>query len=71
MKLLLDQGTPRSTAELLRNADHDAVHASEIGLAAAADPVIIATAHQQDRTVITLDSDFHAHLALSRQRVPP
>jgi predicted nuclease of predicted toxin-antitoxin system len=70
MKLLLDQGTPRSTAELLRNAGHDAAHTSEIGLATAEDPAIIATALQQDRIVITLDSDFHAHLALSQALGP-
>lgn len=33
MKLLLDQGVPRSTAILLRATDVDTTHAGEIGLA--------------------------------------
>ena len=37
MKLLLDQGTPRSAAAILRGADFDAVHTGEIGLAEAED----------------------------------
>ena len=41
MKLLLDQGLPRSAAGLLRNAGFDAVHTGEIGLARAEDAVIL------------------------------
>jgi hypothetical protein len=35
MKLLLDQGLPRSSAAILREAGFDAVHAGEISLATA------------------------------------
>ena len=41
MKLLLDQGLPRSAAALLRNAGFDTVHTGEIGLARAEDAVIL------------------------------
>jgi predicted nuclease of predicted toxin-antitoxin system len=70
MKLLLDQGTPRSTAALLRNVGHDAIHTAEVGLSAAEDEQLIAIAAQQERVVVTLDADFHAHLALFHAKKP-
>ena len=42
MKLLLDQGLPRSTAELLRQSGLDAVHTGECGLSVASDDEILA-----------------------------
>jgi len=70
MKLLLDQGTPRSAAALLRQAGFDAVHTGEIGMARAEDEEILRRAAMEERVVITLDADFHAHLALSQARKP-
>ena len=67
MKLLLDQGLPRSAASLLRAADIDTVHTGEIGLATADDESIIQVARQQERVVITLDADFHS-LFIGRTR---
>jgi len=37
MRLLLDQGLPRSAAAVLRAEGRDVVHVSEVGLAAATD----------------------------------
>ena len=68
MKLLLDQGTPRSAASRLRQAGLEAVHTGECGLAEASDAEIIQRAAEQDRIVVTLDADFHALLALSASR---
>lgn len=65
MKLLLDQGLPRSAADLLRSADIDAVHTGEQGLATAEDSNILEIARQENRIIVTLDADFHALLALS------
>lgn len=65
MKLLLDQGLPRAAARLLREAGEDAVHTGDCGLATASDAEILTAARLQDRTVVTLDSDFQAILALS------
>jgi predicted nuclease of predicted toxin-antitoxin system len=62
--LLLDQGVPRSTADLLRTAGHDAVHAAELGLSTAPDQAVLDRAAQDGRIVVTLDADFHALLAL-------
>jgi predicted nuclease of predicted toxin-antitoxin system len=70
MKLLLDQGTPRSAASILRDAGFDAIHTGEIGLAEAEDAEIIHKATLEDRIVVTLDADFHALLALSQAQKP-
>ena len=63
MRWLLDQGLPRLAANLLREKDMDAVHIGEIGLAHAKDFEILNYAENEDRIVVTLDSDFHALLA--------
>ena len=70
MKLLLDQGLPRSTAELLRQKGLDAVHTGECGLSTAPDDAILAAGEAQGRTVVTLDSDFHTILALEEAHGP-
>ncbi len=70
MKLLLDQGTPRSAAAVLRKAGFDAVHTGEIGLAEADDSEIIRRAFEEDRIIVTLDADFHALLALAQVLKP-
>lgn len=58
MKVLLDQGLPRSTATLLRARGIDALHVAEIGLSAAADAVILEQGRTDERTIVTLDADF-------------
>jgi len=63
MRWLLDQGLPRSAAEILREAGEDAVHAGEIGMAQASDLEILRRASEESRVVVTLDADFHAILA--------
>ena len=70
MKLLLDQGLPHSTAGLLRSRGVEAVHTSEVGLAAADDGEILARAAGEGRIVVTLDADFHALLAAQRAGEP-
>jgi predicted nuclease of predicted toxin-antitoxin system len=65
MKLLLDQGLPRSTVFPLRAAGIDAVHVGERALAAARDSLILDIARREQRIVVTLDADFHALLVLS------
>ncbi|ACA98636.1 MULTISPECIES: DUF5615 family PIN-like protein [Cyanophyceae] len=70
MKLLLDQGLPRSAATLLSEAGIDTIHVAEIGLSAADDTDILQRAKDDERVVVTLDADFHALLALSEAASP-
>jgi predicted nuclease of predicted toxin-antitoxin system len=70
MKLLLDQGLPRSSALLLREGGIDTLHVGEIGLAAAADNEILRRGRQEGRVVVTLDADFHSLLAFSKAVSP-
>ncbi len=65
MKLLLDQGIPRSTAVLLRERGIDAIHVGEIGMATAADEAIIEYARSNGNSVVTLDADFHSLIAVA------
>lgn len=65
MRLLLDQGLPRSTGLYLRNPDTEVLHVGEVGLSTASDSKILDFARQQGTVVVTLDADFHAMLALS------
>ncbi|MGO9566983.1 MAG: DUF5615 family PIN-like protein [Desulfomonilaceae bacterium] len=70
MKLLLDQGLPRSAASILREAGIDTIHVGEIGLSTAGDAVVLQRGHDEGRIIVTLDSDFHAILALSGAMTP-
>lgn len=57
-----------SLAAWLRDQGHDAVHAAELGLAAAPDSIIVARAKQDDRTIVTADLDYPRLLALMQGR---
>jgi len=70
MLWLLDQGIPRTTADLLRARGFDAMHVGEIGMATASDYSIIQPAEKEQRVVVTLDADFHAILAQSSATKP-
>ena len=70
MRVLLDQGLAPGTAALLRDHGWDAVHVSEIEMQRADDIDILNVARNTDRICITLDHDFHAHLALTKAGLP-
>jgi predicted nuclease of predicted toxin-antitoxin system len=70
MRWLLDQGLPRTGADLLRGQGFDAIHVGEIGMASASDVEIIKAAERDDRVVVTLDADFHAILANTGAQKP-
>ena len=70
MRLLLDQGLPRSAVALLIERGFDTVHAGDIGRAAAMDAEIIERARIDGRTIVTLDADFHALIALAGASSP-
>jgi predicted nuclease of predicted toxin-antitoxin system len=70
IKLLLDQGLPRSASQLLCQAGIDTIHVAEIGFSTAEDQEILAKAIEDQRVVVTLDADFHALLALNNANSP-
>jgi predicted nuclease of predicted toxin-antitoxin system len=63
MKLLLDQGLPRSSVQKLAALGITAEHVGDLGLAAASDQAILDEATKRGQAVVTLDADFHALLA--------
>ncbi|NEP58550.1 MAG: hypothetical protein F6K31_16290 [Symploca sp. SIO2G7] len=70
MRLLLDQGLPRSASILLCEAGIDTIHVAEIGMSAAEDSEILQKAREDELVVITLDADFHTLLALTEATFP-
>lgn len=69
-RVLLDQGLPRSVALRLREIGWDAVHVFDLGMSRSADRLILDHARMHARTVITLDADFHALLAVGNEASP-
>ncbi len=70
IRLLLDQGLPRSTAALLGQGGWDVVHVSDIGMSRADDQDVLRRAASEARICVTLDADFHALLATGGARGP-
>jgi predicted nuclease of predicted toxin-antitoxin system len=70
MKYLLDQGLARSTVEHLRQLGIESLHVGELGLSAASDTEILNEGEKLGAIIVTLDSDFHALLALSNAVSP-
>ncbi len=66
MKLLLDQGLPRSAVDHLAAIGIAAEHVGDLDMATATDARVLEAARQRRAIVVTLDSDFHALLATSR-----
>jgi predicted nuclease of predicted toxin-antitoxin system len=70
MRLLLDQGLPRTAASLLRQSGIDTLHVGEIAYATAEDEAILQLGRDEGRVIVTLDADFHALLARSNAGLP-
>ena len=66
--VLLDQGLAPHAAAILREHGIDAVHVAEIGMEQAEDIQILERARSDERVCVTLDHDFHAHLAVTHGR---
>ena len=70
ISVLLDQGLAPRTAILLCERGIDAIHVSTIGLAEADDSELLDSARLSGRVCVTLDHDFHVHLAIAGQGRP-
>ena len=70
IRLLLDQGLPRSTVHHLQEAGIDVEHVADIGLDRASDSEIIDHARSRGCVIVTLDADFHSLLAVGGESSP-
>jgi predicted nuclease of predicted toxin-antitoxin system len=64
-RVLLDQGLAPATAAILRYRGWDALHVSEINMHTVDDLEILEFARNDNRVCVTLDHDFHTHLAVA------
>jgi predicted nuclease of predicted toxin-antitoxin system len=58
MRFLLDNNLSNSLAEGLRQAGHDVLHVRDVALGAADDDTVLSFAREEDRTLISADTDF-------------
>lgn len=65
MKLLLDQGLPRSTAAILRELGIGTTHVGKVSLAEVTDAASIEYAREHGYSIVTLDADFQSLIATS------
>ena len=70
IRVLLDQGLPRSAVELLRANGWDAVHVFECGLSSARDEQILEYARASGDGGWTLEADFQSMVAVSGSSGP-
>lgn len=70
MRVLLDNNLSPRLAKLLGAAGWDVVHIGALGLRAASDKIVLRTAHDDGRVLVSADTDFGALLAASHEPGP-
>lgn len=70
MRFLIDNALSPVVAEGLRQANHDAIHVRDLGLAAADDETIVEHADRDQRVIVSADTDFGTILAMRNAASP-
>ena len=70
MKFLVDNALSPAVSERLRQVGHDSIHVRDFGIQAAGDLEIFDLAKEQDRVIVSADTDFGTVLALRSTRKP-
>jgi len=70
LRFLIDANLSPVVAARLRDDGHDAVHVADVGLLTASDEAILSRAGDEERVVISADSDFGTLLAVGHLSKP-